>query len=64
MIGIGFMPTPRERREGRREEMQHAVAVGGADHPPMRQCPKCAQAALIRQEDCDLCTSCGYSKCG
>jgi ribonucleoside-diphosphate reductase alpha chain len=30
----------------------------------LRQCPKCGQAALIRQEDCDICTSCGYSKCG
>ena len=29
-----------------------------------RQCPKCAQASLIRQEGCDVCTSCGYSKCG
>jgi len=31
---------------------------------PFRQCPKCAQASLIRQEGCDTCTSCGYSKCG
>ena len=29
-----------------------------------RQCPKCAQLSLIRQEGCDTCTSCGYSKCG
>jgi ribonucleoside-diphosphate reductase alpha chain len=26
-------------------------------------CPKCSQPSLIRQEGCDLCTSCGYSKC-
>jgi len=30
----------------------------------LRQCPKCGEAALIRIEDCDQCTSCGYSKCG
>lgn len=30
----------------------------------MRQCPKCGQAGLIRQENCDICTGCGYSKCG
>lgn len=30
----------------------------------LRQCPKCAQPSLIRQEGCDSCTSCGYSKCG
>lgn len=29
-----------------------------------RQCPKCAQLSLMRQEGCDTCTSCGYSKCG
>jgi ribonucleoside-diphosphate reductase alpha chain len=28
------------------------------------QCPKCGEAALIRVENCDQCTSCGYSKCG
>jgi len=30
----------------------------------MRGCPKCGQRALIRQEGCDMCTSCAYSKCG
>ncbi|MEE2998485.1 MAG: adenosylcobalamin-dependent ribonucleoside-diphosphate reductase [Pseudomonadota bacterium] len=28
-----------------------------------RQCPKCGQAGLIRQESCDTCTNCAYSKC-
>ncbi|ACJ01433.1 LAGLIDADG family homing endonuclease [Rhodospirillum centenum] len=28
------------------------------------QCPRCAQATLLRQEGCDLCTNCGYSRCG
>src|SRR5688500_7394671 len=28
----------------------------------MRQCPKCGSASLIRQEGCDNCTSCDYSK--
>ena len=27
-------------------------------------CPKCNSPSLIRQEGCDMCTSCGYSKCG
>jgi ribonucleoside-diphosphate reductase alpha chain len=30
----------------------------------LRQCPKCGEAALIRIEGCDQCTSCAYSKCG
>ncbi len=29
-----------------------------------KQCPKCGQPSLIRQEGCDTCTSCGHSKCG
>ncbi len=28
------------------------------------QCPKCGQPGLQRQEGCDLCPSCGFSKCG
>ena len=30
----------------------------------LRQCPKCGQASLIKQEGCDSCISCDYSKCG
>ena len=29
-----------------------------------RTCPRCGQPSMIRQEGCDACTSCGYSKCG
>ncbi len=29
----------------------------------MRQCPKCGSPSLLRQEGCDSCTSCDYSKC-
>ncbi len=28
-----------------------------------RTCPKCSMPGLIHQEGCDVCTSCGYSKC-
>lgn len=35
-----------------------------ATRSPFQQCPKCAQPSLMRQEGCDTCTSCGYSKCG
>ena len=28
-----------------------------------RQCPKCAQLSLIKQEGCDTCIACGHSKC-
>ncbi len=28
-----------------------------------RRCPKCSNPTLIRQEGCDTCANCGYSKC-
>jgi ribonucleoside-diphosphate reductase alpha chain len=37
---------------------------GAARGAGFRQCPKCGEAALIRLEGCDQCTSCDYSKCG
>ena len=40
---------------------------GGGVHAltaTLPRCPKCSQPSLIRQEGCDLCTTCGYSKCG
>ncbi|MBM3584411.1 MAG: adenosylcobalamin-dependent ribonucleoside-diphosphate reductase [Alphaproteobacteria bacterium] len=58
MIDIGFMARPEKRRYS--TEVQ-ARAVG--ETARLRQCPRCAQAALVHQEGCDLCTSCGFSKC-
>jgi ribonucleoside-diphosphate reductase alpha chain len=40
------------------------IAGAGPVARLMRHCPKCGQPGLIRQEGCDICTSCGYSKCG
>ncbi|MEE8332691.1 MAG: LAGLIDADG family homing endonuclease [Alphaproteobacteria bacterium] len=68
MITIGFLPVT---GAGERPQPVAAVAgggdAGGASPDSRRipnQCPKCGEAALIRQEGCDLCTTCGYSKCG
>jgi ribonucleoside-diphosphate reductase alpha chain len=74
MIEIGFLPA-----RGRRAaigEQKHALgegrgcAAGNAlisdqrsGTTRMAQCPKCGEAALIRIEGCDQCTSCDYSKC-
>ena len=58
LTDIGFLPPPADR--GAEAERRVVGLASGA----MRQCPKCAQAALIRQEDCDVCASCGFSKCG
>ena len=71
MIAIGFLPSP--DRDAERETLRHPKTVAlsaGAGHGEagrdtrFRQCPKCGQASLIRQEGCDTCTSCGHSKCG
>jgi ribonucleoside-diphosphate reductase alpha chain len=59
MIDIGFM-TPPEERKYSSEVLARAVGETGSR---LRQCPRCAQAAVVHQEGCDLCTSCGYSKC-
>jgi ribonucleoside-diphosphate reductase alpha chain len=61
MIDIGFMP--------RRGEAPQEVAAKQVVNLPgagsrLAQCPKCGEAALVRLEGCDQCTSCGYSKCG
>ncbi len=63
MVQIGFLPAaigPAKADRKEIDEERRVVGLNGA----FRQCPKCAQPSLIRQEGCDVCTSCGYSKCG
>jgi len=74
MINIGFLKRPGELAEGMEAAQKPKVvnldAGAGADEDgdkprmPFKQCPKCGQPSLLRQEGCDTCTSCGYSKCG
>ena len=68
MIQSGFLPNPDKDKQDRdAQELPKAVGHDGpllTGAAPFRQCPKCAQASLMRQEGCDTCTSCGYSKCG
>jgi ribonucleoside-diphosphate reductase alpha chain len=73
MIEIGFLPV-RHRPENaalaaRVVNMEPAPGSNPGGAPSLlgarlRQCPKCGEAALIRLEGCDQCTSCDYSKCG
>jgi ribonucleoside-diphosphate reductase alpha chain len=66
MIEIGFLP-PKERHHAQRLAQVVNLtppAAGRLSGPRLRQCPKCGEAALIRSENCDQCTSCDYSKCG
>jgi ribonucleoside-diphosphate reductase alpha chain len=71
MINIGFLPDPRREQEELQRMAARKVAnladgLGNGDAGSRRlpHCPKCGSPSLIRQEGCDLCTSCGYSKCG
>jgi len=66
MIEIGFMP-PKERSQAHRVAQVvnlNPPSGGRLAGPRLRQCPKCGEAALLRIENCDQCTSCDYSKCG
>ncbi len=69
MIDTGFLKAPDEGERPVAESLQvarlpGAAAPGSAALPRrLRQCPKCGAASLIHQEGCDLCTSCGHSKC-
>ena len=64
MIDIGFLSQDEGPKLGGETEPD-VVALGetGGGPNPFRQCPKCGAAALLRQEGCDVCTSCGYSRC-
>jgi ribonucleoside-diphosphate reductase alpha chain len=71
MIDIGFLPDPaKERQELERMAARKVANLadgqgnGDAGGRRLPHCPKCGSPSLIRQEGCDLCTSCGYSKCG
>jgi len=77
MVRIGFITDDEDdgyARESQRQPMvvnldgQVPSRGGGEEqaqtNASFRQCPKCGQASLIRQEGCDTCTSCAYSRCG
>ncbi len=63
MIDTGFLASGEadglSTSEGRAKAAM-AVNEGGAG---LQHCPKCATAALVFQEGCQTCLSCGYSKC-
>jgi ribonucleoside-diphosphate reductase alpha chain len=54
MITIGFLQKPVAEAG-----VEDTAAVPG----PRRGCPRCGHRALVRQEGCDICTACGFSRC-
>ena len=61
LVEIGFLsaPGPTTTRE---DEPAH-IAPPRAKAAALRACPRCFAPGLSRAEGCDLCLSCGYSKC-
>jgi ribonucleoside-diphosphate reductase alpha chain len=69
MVEIGFLPHERSERSLTAKVVNLPASDPSAPLiyqalPRRAQCPKCGEAALIRIEGCDQCTSCDYSKCG
>ncbi len=62
MIDIGFLPSPGASTVPEVQDSRQVAGLGTDRR--FRQCPKCGAPSLVRLEDCDTCTSCGYSKCG
>jgi ribonucleoside-diphosphate reductase alpha chain len=60
LVATGFMP-PRETLGEPQTAQAVAIAAGEIRG---RSCPRCGSPALIRQEGCDTCIACGFSRCG
>ncbi len=64
MIDTGFIA----REDGHPvSEAVRALVGEPVDRAPtaakLRGCPRCGERAVIRQEGCETCTACGFSKC-
>ena len=65
MLDTGFIT----RESGEPLSDQIRLTVGepketGVTTTKLKGCDRCGERTLIRQEGCETCTSCGYSKCG
>ena len=59
MIEIGFLPSANAPVIADKR----VVGLEDGTHHELRGCPRCGERAMLRQENCDVCTSCAYSKC-
>ncbi|HEX4157782.1 MAG TPA: adenosylcobalamin-dependent ribonucleoside-diphosphate reductase [Rhizomicrobium sp.] len=60
LVATGFMPA---RESFAQPQTAQAVAMAAGEIRG-RTCPRCGSPALIRQEGCDTCIACGFSRCG
>lgn len=77
-VGGKYVPSLLAAIGGVIEKHLHQLAPGQLDLPgipkaemtadrqpaPGRSCPSCGAAGMIREEGCNKCLECGYSKCG
>lgn len=62
MIDTGFIAGKEKK-----PDMEAMKMVAGDPTMPnagLKGCPRCGERGMVRQEGCETCTSCGYSKCG
>ncbi|MCK9991482.1 MAG: ribonucleoside-diphosphate reductase alpha chain [Alphaproteobacteria bacterium] len=72
LISIGFMaaspafvpPGPASAITALTGGGAEAARLAKPEELHLRPCPKCHAPALTRQEGCDSCLNCGYSRCG
>ncbi|HKU97598.1 MAG TPA: adenosylcobalamin-dependent ribonucleoside-diphosphate reductase, partial [Vineibacter sp.] len=72
LIDIGFLAPGERPLSADAVQLKAAVGSessdggdpGAADGRRLGQCPQCGAAALTHRDGCDLCLSCGYSRCG
>ena len=60
MIEIGFLP----KEESFSKNVERGENVLDFHNEKGKSCPSCGSLGVLRQEGCDVCTACGYSKCG
>jgi ribonucleoside-diphosphate reductase alpha chain len=65
MIEVGFLevPTGSDTASSTTETDNVVRLETQTRDARLRACPKCGAFSLLRQEGCDSCTSCGFSKC-
>jgi ribonucleoside-diphosphate reductase alpha chain len=62
---IGFTPAAGLAVEPEPDPVSGALsgAVAAPRRERLRTCSRCGQFGVIKQEGCDVCTACGFSKC-
>ncbi len=72
MVDIGFLQNAENKMGVCSEKSKVSINKTSHNSPgkkvvptlvPFRQCPRCGDSSLSREEGCDTCRSCGFSKC-